>query len=285
MPYVLSLLFLPFARSAVTNRTIDDTAGDLITGAKPIYMNVPWETPACGGCKIKPPLDDVFMQTYSALTYMQEKFPFMSIQFSFQGIFFLSAFVKEGSTAIYVYFILANNVGPEITSETLANFTLDGQLIETYHHIPTSSPDYEFNALVFSQDSLPNTNHILLISTSGVDRHLFTSFDYAKYTFDDTLITTSSQSASSTGGNSPTTTATPKPTAILPVNHSVPVGAIAGVAAGGVVLLLIAVIFFFCLRRLRHRNHPPSFGEDETTYPSGTELRISSPAPNPATSL
>ncbi|KAG6873790.1 hypothetical protein C0995_011015 [Termitomyces sp. Mi166 len=165
----------------------------------------------------------------------------MSIQFSFQG------------TAVYVYFILANFVNDGVTTETLCNFTLDDGDVVPYHHTPTSSRNYEFNALVFHKDNLPNKNHTLLISTSGVDRHLFTSFDYADYTFDDTP-STSSPSNSSTQQQPPTTTSTP------PGNsHPVSVGTIVGGAVGGVLILAIIIIIFLCLRRRRrHRLFPSS---------------------------
>ncbi|KAG6915336.1 hypothetical protein DXG01_012108 [Tephrocybe rancida] len=241
--------------AAITNRTIDDTVGDLVTGVKPTYLPYAWQTPACGGCAVKPPLDDVFLGTYSALTYMQENFPSMSIQFSFKG------------TAIYVYFILANNVAPQVTTETLANFTLDGQLVSTFNHIPSNSPDYQFNSLVFSKDGLSNVQHTLSISTTG-NRHLYTNFDYAHYTFvhtltflqaqfDDTPVSSSSSTSStSPTTTSPTTTATP-PTKAQPV----PVGAIAGGVIGGVLLLLVALLIFLCLRRRKQRIIPSTYAE------------------------
>ncbi|KAG6849529.1 hypothetical protein H0H93_007685 [Arthromyces matolae] len=147
--------WLPLAYAAVTTRTIDDTVGDLVTGAKPTYVPT-WQGPNCAGCAINPPLNDVFMQTYTALTYAPEDFPVMSIEFSFTG------------TAVEVYFILANYVGDGVTTETMCNFTLDGQYISTFHHVPTTSTDYDFNSLVFSKDGLSNTEHTLLISTSGL---------------------------------------------------------------------------------------------------------------------
>ncbi|KAG6888114.1 hypothetical protein C0995_010622 [Termitomyces sp. Mi166 len=121
----------------------------------------------------------------------------MSIQFSFQG------------TAIYVYFILANFVGNGITTETLCNFTLDDEFITQYHHIPTSSKEYNFNSLVFSKDGLLNKSHTLLISTSGLSRDVFTSFDYAIYQFDDGLESTTSQPSPTTTLDQPVVTVTP----------------------------------------------------------------------------
>ncbi|KAH0583495.1 hypothetical protein H2248_009123 [Termitomyces sp. 'cryptogamus'] len=238
----LLFLFSPLIYAAITNRTIDDTHGDLVTGAKPIYLPGPWQHSDCGGCAIKPPLDNVFMQTYSAFTYMEEKFPSMSIQFSFQG------------TAIYVYFILANFVNDGVTTETLCDFLLDGVNVSRFHHDPTSSREYEFNALAFAKDNLTNNNHTLLISTSGVNRHLFTSFDYANYTFDDTPAT-SSASSFVTQQQSPTTTPTSSRD-----SHSMPIGVIIGGTVGGILILSMIIIIFLCLRRKRYRSFLSSPG-------------------------
>ncbi|KAG6849531.1 hypothetical protein H0H93_007687 [Arthromyces matolae] len=284
------LFFLPLVSAVVTNRTIDDTAGDLITGVKPIYVPPTWQGPYCVGCSIKPPLDDVFLKTYSALTYWPEEFPKMSIEFSFQG------------TAVYVYFILANYVGGGITTETMCNFTLDGQYVSTFHHLPTQSTDYEFNALVFSQDGLSNGKHTLLISTSGINRHLFTSFDYAQYTFDDSITSAIQPTASSVASQgSRTVTSTQSTTqsitqsttlsttqstdhSIIPAitspspsllsqtsptvtdtppaaqstaestkpNTSAPIATIVGGVIGGLLIFLIALLTFCRFRRWKH---------------------------------
>ncbi|KAG6830931.1 hypothetical protein H0H92_013859 [Tricholoma furcatifolium] len=116
------------------------------------------------------------------LTYWPDVFPSVSIQFSFEG------------TAVYVYFILANQVpGDNIITQTLANFTLDGQLDDTFSHLPSNSTEYQYNSLVFSKDGLFNTNHTLVTSMSDSDNS-YINFDYANYTFDsDTATTVSSK--------------------------------------------------------------------------------------------
>ncbi|KAF5386746.1 hypothetical protein D9615_001536 [Tricholomella constricta] len=176
---IFLLVLLQLADAGPTNRTIDDTLGDSVTGTTPIYKPGRWQGPECTGCAIQPPLDNVFERTYSALTYRNED-PYyasgMSIEFSFKG------------TAVYVFFILANFVADHITTETLCDFTLDGTSPVRFHHVPSTSKEYQFHSLVYKKENLPNIDHTLLISTSGVDRHVFTSFDYAQYTFDDTPI-------------------------------------------------------------------------------------------------
>lgn len=89
-------------------------------------------------------------------------------------------------TAIYVFFILANNPGPQhqATSTTTAvNITLDDQPPQLFEHIPdVTRDDIEYNQLGFSQTGLDNTNHTLVISVSGLTEQIWVNFDYAIYT-------------------------------------------------------------------------------------------------------
>lgn len=86
-------------------------------------------------------------------------------------------------TGIYVYLILANNVAPGITTLTNCNFTLDGKLVGTFRHNPTTSTALQYNAsaLAYANNSLSNSNHKLSIVTAGPDSVLVV-FDYALYT-------------------------------------------------------------------------------------------------------
>lgn len=85
--------------------------------------------------------------------------------------------------AVYVYFILANDQGDGITTVTQTNFTLDGKLMSTFIHNPTTSLDLDYNQLVFSQTGLANQEHTLKASISGVDHDVYINFDYANYTY------------------------------------------------------------------------------------------------------
>ncbi|KAG6849532.1 hypothetical protein H0H93_007688 [Arthromyces matolae] len=149
-------------------------------------------------------------------------------------------------TAIYVYFILANYVGDGVTTETMCNFTLDGQYVSTFHHIPTTSTGYVFNALVFSRDGLSNTNHTLLISTSGINQHLFTNFDYANYTFDSSITSAiPSPTPSVTSQRSPL----PISTQSTGSNTFTPVITVVGGVIAGIVVVLFALLAFLCFRQ------------------------------------
>ena len=84
-------------------------------------------------------------------------------------------------TAIYAFFILANNAG-NATTLTLANFTLDGNNPELFQHFPDAArTDLEYNQLVYSKQDLINAEHTLVISTSG-DNYVWINFDHVIYT-------------------------------------------------------------------------------------------------------
>ena len=85
-------------------------------------------------------------------------------------------------TAIYIFFILANNRGEGVTSITNVNFTIDGGAPTPFTHTPNlSTTTFQYDALVFSQTKLSNTLHTLNI-TIMVSMDMYVNFDYAIYT-------------------------------------------------------------------------------------------------------
>lgn len=91
-------------------------------------------------------------------------------------------FLRIG-TAIYVFFVLANNEGDGITTLTTANFSVDGGTPTLFQHAPDlTTTTIQYNQLVFSQTNLPNASHTLDITTSGVNENVYVNFDYAIYT-------------------------------------------------------------------------------------------------------
>ncbi len=198
------LFFTQFKESAavVSNRTIDDEFGDSVTGKRPVFLpNLPgiWQGPECITCGVQPDKTKAFNQTFNAATYKPE-IGYTSIGLSFKGrsehislqlVLFQVLTIDCGGiprtgTAIYVFFIVPNTVHILFigTIATLAecNFTLDDEHVGYYRHVPSSSTDIMYNVLVFQSENLPNTDHMLNISTSGLDYNTFTNFDYAIYT-------------------------------------------------------------------------------------------------------
>ena len=86
----LSLLLfavLQFVNATQVNRTIDDTQGDSVTGAKPTYVPSTggvWAGPDCSGCAIHPNRALAFDGTWTAATY-NAQLGLTAIQFSFTG--------------------------------------------------------------------------------------------------------------------------------------------------------------------------------------------------------
>ncbi|KAK0492944.1 hypothetical protein EDD18DRAFT_1357326 [Armillaria luteobubalina] len=177
---ILLLILLSFA--AGTNRTIDDVLGDVVTGLQVEYLplNSPNNTgqpfwkheDQCDGCAILPDRTKAYDETWTATTY----FPvieYMSIGLRFNG------------TAIYIYLILSNY--PENTSlvsRTVCNFRVDGNIIGGFRHEIDGTLNYEFNTLAYSNESIGEGEHTVLIETTG-NESSYVAFDYAVYTFND----------------------------------------------------------------------------------------------------
>ncbi|KAJ3993791.1 hypothetical protein F5050DRAFT_1810195 [Lentinula boryana] len=271
-PALPGLLFLYAFLRQVTlvssigvNRSIDDTLGDSVTGDRPTYLPDTlgvWEDNTCLDCALAPNTSKAFDGTYTAATYNPD-LKNISISFAFTG------------TAIYVYFILANNPDPGISASTAANFTLDGNLVSTFTHSPDSSssaPDFYFNdsALAFSKTSMKNATHQMVISTSGLNSNYYLNFDYALYTFQkpSTATSSSSSATSSTTGAS---------ASLQSDSKTVSAGAIAGGVIGGVAVVASAV-WFFCLRHKKKKTDD-HHDDPNTVLQSEIDPFILPPAP------
>ncbi|KAE9396742.1 hypothetical protein BT96DRAFT_96058 [Gymnopus androsaceus JB14] len=270
--------------SAGVNRSIDDALGDSVTGQKPIFLpSTPgvWKSQThCPGCTLLPPTTSAFDGTYTAATYYPD-LQNISISFDFTG------------TAVYIFFILANNPSnPTITATTAADFTLDGSLAGTFNHSPNSSaPAFQFNqsALAFSMTELENETHQMIISITDPVLSLWVNFDYALYTFDDAAgLTTSSASDFRTSltlsSSNPSSSSTSSSdvgagTSSASTKHA---GAIAGLIAGLVALGALILATSFCRRRQR-RMHQLGIVDDEGSinpYIVAAEQRSASAARN-----
>ncbi|KAF5331005.1 hypothetical protein D9619_005240 [Psilocybe cf. subviscida] len=169
-----------------TNWTIDDTFGDPITGRNVLFLPSTqgvWKTQDCSDCALYPDTNQAFMGTYTAATY-HPSLGSISATLTFQG------------TAIYVFFILAINAPPGITTMTAVNFTLDDQPPVARLPDPDVSSDFQYNVMLWSQTGLPATQHKLVVSTSGEENSFYVNFDYAIYTHDDEAVIPATASSS-----------------------------------------------------------------------------------------
>lgn len=215
--------------AAIVNGTIDDKFGDSVTHRLVnYYPNNYWFNETCGCDADVPDKSQAFDNTYTVGTYIGTEPIGISIQFS--------------GTAIYVFFILGAVTFP--TSLNSANFTLDNNDPVLFSSQVTG---IQYNVTVFSKTNLTNTLHTLNIVNSGPLVPTYVIFDYAIYTYDDGVSTTSSSlsslSAVKTTSQAPSTTVTGAPA------RRTPVGAIAGGIVGGITLFALVISLLFCWHR------------------------------------
>lgn len=97
---ILARFFVSPVVALVTNRTIDDTFGDPITGQQVVFMpSTPgiWKTQDCTDCVLNPDASNAFGGTYTSATY----FPALRSMFAtltFQGTPIHPRFPSSGFT-------------------------------------------------------------------------------------------------------------------------------------------------------------------------------------------
>ncbi|KAJ7858754.1 hypothetical protein B0H13DRAFT_1640351 [Mycena leptocephala] len=167
LPVACILGWLPSCIATLSNRTIDDTKGDPITGFLPIYApESHWNLGTnCSGCLVQPDIGQLFDYTWHDTTQGDGGVS-SSVTLNFTG------------TAIYLFCVIPNTI-PFTTTLVDLKFTLDGALISTYTHIPDSSADILYSVPVLSSQDLSNETHTLIAETAS--NSLFV-FDFAMYT-------------------------------------------------------------------------------------------------------
>ncbi|KAI0754142.1 hypothetical protein C8Q80DRAFT_348017 [Daedaleopsis nitida] len=166
----LCLILAACSSARSVNRTIDNANGDSVTGVMPEYVpTTGWaEGDLCPGCKAQPDHTKAHDGTWSDATHHPADSDPRIVRLQFSG------------TAVYVYNIMANTI-PYV--DTLANltFNLDGNVVATYVHQPTSSTDYDYNVNVFRVENLEDTDHVLEMQSVGDTKPSLILFDYAIY--------------------------------------------------------------------------------------------------------
>ncbi|KAF7315121.1 hypothetical protein MIND_00026400 [Mycena indigotica] len=176
LPSVLWVLFF-FAvqvKTALVNRTIDDTLGDSVTRAPVSFLpgSVWFNQTTCSGCADVPNSSLTFDKTWTAALYLA-------------SIGSISATMKFSGTAIYVYFVVPNfaaNSG--LANEVLCDFLIDGSKVGGFQHKSDGSGAFNYDTLVYANTSIPNGDHTLIIQTTGTTPAVLI-FDRAIYTFGD----------------------------------------------------------------------------------------------------
>ncbi|KAK7044149.1 hypothetical protein VNI00_007869 [Paramarasmius palmivorus] len=241
-------------------RYIDDTFGDSVTGAMPLYhgswLSVSSNCPNCTGA-LKPDFTRVHNGTYHDTTRLAENeanSAIPQVDFSFNG------------TSFTVYCIIPNENRPTSTS-----FMVDGVQAPIFEHQPNSSSTFAYSFPVLTKKDMANTEHKVQVVNAQVGAVIL--FDYVEYTFDDGLpddaSTTSSQSKPTTSTSTSTTAqsgvaSSPGGTSDRSSNSNP--ASIAGAVVGTLGFVAVAImIALFIMRRRQRRRQLQS--PEPATYP------------------
>ncbi|PFH51672.1 hypothetical protein AMATHDRAFT_46849 [Amanita thiersii Skay4041] len=249
---------------SLVNRTIDNRYGDEKTRASPTYLpriGGVWEDETCGACALKPNASLAFNNSYISATY-HPNFENISVSFDFIG------------NSVYFYFTLVDDPRPEITSNTECNFTIDGEQVGYFRHDPDrANPKFLYQQLVYYNETLEHGPHHASAVTYGLNYSAFLSFDFARYTVNESLeaqITTSSRSSpTSNTVTSVLTTATSSNHQLS--SHSALIG---GILGGVIALLLVLCIAGWLLIRGRRRAQQHTEVEPPGTMNPNTNSRV-----------
>ncbi|EJD35767.1 hypothetical protein AURDEDRAFT_188621 [Auricularia subglabra TFB-10046 SS5] len=244
----LALLLGTSAFARLVNVTIDDTHGDERTGRTPQYTSVHrWNARSageqCSTCAASPDGTQAFEKTWHDETTFPGQLP-SNVSFTFNG------------SVLYVYCILANNIGLDNQGTRLA-FYLDAspEPTQQFYHPPDLAADgFIYNQLVFKDDSLTDGEHSMLISNwADGNSGSLVLFDYAVYS------TEEADPEPPNPGPDPAppstqSTPTPKPPDGDHSPGNANLGAIiGGSVAGAVVAVLLVLSVTALFLRRRHR--------------------------------
>ncbi|TBU52509.1 hypothetical protein BD310DRAFT_228957 [Dichomitus squalens] len=179
----------------LVNRTIDDQAGDAVTGLVPQYSPASaWsQGSTCPTCLAKLDPSQTFDSTWhDGLCDLDGTGP-------------CTATIQFTGTAVYVYNVLANRVSDTASPPTNLTFWLDGTQVGTFVHTSTTSTAFNYNALTFSSTALENVAHTLVMR-STTDLPSMILFDYVVYTTDDDSVSDSASFPSSSSTSTPPST-------------------------------------------------------------------------------
>nr|VWO99248.1 AidA [Ganoderma boninense] len=173
----LSLLFTPVC-SRLVNVTVDDTFGDPTSGGCLQYLagtddawNAGCPTKNCGDCHIGPQnlnLSQIYKQTWHDSTLFAGEPP-IAITVQFTG------------SAVYVFNILPNTISGTITTADIA-FSIDEESVGHFTRSPDSSSTVLYNQLVYSNTTLSDGPHTLVMTPNSNSTILF---DYLIYSAED----------------------------------------------------------------------------------------------------
>ena len=161
--------------AVLANNTIDDVFGDSITGVPPTYFPATgWrQGDACAQCPLTSQIQaqarggSPHAGTWQVATTDTIRTWNMTVSFT--------------GNAVYVYNIIPNSADTFIDTYLALDFHLDGDLVSTFTRFADSSSVIEFNALVYSNTSLEEGEHTLVMAAEDIQTLIL--FDYIEYTY------------------------------------------------------------------------------------------------------
>ncbi|EMD41430.1 hypothetical protein CERSUDRAFT_89995 [Gelatoporia subvermispora B] len=174
------------------NVTIDDTYGDPVTGTKFTYSDVEWKPGQnCSGCLAQPDPKQARNGTWHDATFNAQPgyVPEPNVP--------LNATVTFNGHALYVYCIIDEN----LDQNSDMTFYIDSEPVGSYRTLSIGLPLYDYNVLVYHNDTLAAGPHVFMLSSghvNGLDALVL--LDYVVYTTDieDTSESPSAPSQAST---------------------------------------------------------------------------------------
>ncbi|PBK81566.1 hypothetical protein ARMGADRAFT_1091174 [Armillaria gallica] len=242
----------------LTNHTIDDTLGDELTGFQVDYSPASnagalvWKNASqCNNCAIVPSTSSAMYNTWTSATY-------------YPALGNVTAQMAFHRSAIYIYLILSNY--PESTglvSDAVCDFWIDGEVVGSFRHDTDGSYQFEFDVLAYSNTTLDDDDHSLLIEISGTEPS-YIIFDYAVYTNTRVSITFPVAVSSTSTTQRLATTSLFASTVEPPLSFSASSssrqpfkGAIAGIVVGVLIFITLIASSFLYFRRRNHNPSPP----------------------------
>ncbi|KAK0440883.1 uncharacterized protein EV420DRAFT_1129332 [Desarmillaria tabescens] len=254
------LLFNSLVAGELFNHTIDDTLGDELTGFQVEYSpasqpsnvsELVWKNAShCSDCSVVPDNSLAMNGTWTGVTY----YPSLrntTARLTFHG------------SAIYVYLIISNY--PKSTgfvSDAICDLRMDGEVVGSYSHDSDGTYQFEYDVLAYSNASLSDEDHTLLIETTGT-KPSYIIFDYVVYTNTRSSIllpslSTQQDSVTSSESFSPSSGA-PSALSLATTSSSSLAKTFGGAIAVGVLaLVILAGSLAFYLRRRRRRPTGPA---------------------------
>ncbi|KAN0076719.1 hypothetical protein V8E55_010574 [Tylopilus felleus] len=232
------VLFASFTLAALQNVTVDDA---VLTGAVvPQYLPTAslWNSVVgnnCTSCTVKPDPSLAYDGTWHDTTYYPSNDYTPSFQFTFTG------------SALYIFFIIANNLNNSYIAFTSVQFELDEVLVSTYTHTPSTSTDYQYNVLVYANSSMtPGQHTMVVVPAVNTGNRVLVLFDYLIYTMD-------TSSSLSTSSSTQAFTSAVTATSVTGTSPASNIGAIVGGTVGGVTALVLAIASLLCYRSKRYK--------------------------------